>query len=85
METAHVGMVAGHWQSRFDLLAREYGVPGAAFGVVRLAPERGEERLELATGSLHLGTGVPATRDSPATGWSSGTPTRRRSPTFTRT
>ena len=64
MDTAHVGMDMGHWQSRLDLLAREYGVPGAAFGVVRLAPDEGEKRLELATGVLHLGTGVAATPDS---------------------
>ncbi len=57
-------MDTAHWQSRLDLLAREYGVPGGAFGVVRLAPDGGEERLALATGVLHLGTGVPATPDS---------------------
>jgi CubicO group peptidase (beta-lactamase class C family) len=57
-------MDTAHWQSRLDLLATEYGVPGASFGVVRLAPGGGEERLELATGVLHLGTGVAATPDS---------------------
>ena len=57
-------MDTAHWQSRLDLLAREYGVPGAALGVVRLGAGTGEERLEVATGTLHLGTGVPATPDS---------------------
>ncbi|MET1061113.1 MAG: serine hydrolase domain-containing protein [Nocardioides sp.] len=57
-------MDAAHWQSRLDLLAREYGVPGAAFGVVRLGPDGERDRLELASGLLHLGTGVPATPDS---------------------
>ena len=56
-------MDAAHWQSRLDLLVRKHRVPGAAFGVVRLGPGE-EDRLELASGLLHLGTGVPATPDS---------------------
>ena len=55
----------GHWQDRLDTLAREHAVPGAAFGVLRLGRgDAPDDRLELATGVLHLGTGVDATPDS---------------------
>ena len=64
MDTGEIGMDRGHWQSRLDLLAREHGVPGATVGVVRLAADGTEERQELATGVLHLGTGAPAAPDS---------------------
>ena len=58
---------AAQWQPRLDLLAREHGVPGAAFGVLRLDDDHDDgtgARLELATGVLHLGTGVPVTPDA---------------------
>ena len=55
-------MDSAYWQARLDDLARRYDVPGAALGVLRLGPD--EERLELATGVLHRGTGVAATPDS---------------------
>jgi CubicO group peptidase (beta-lactamase class C family) len=55
----------GQWQDRLDTLAREHAVPGAAFGVLRLGRgDAGDERVELATGVLNLGTGVPATPDA---------------------
>lgn len=55
----------GHWQDRLDSLAREHAVPGAAFGVLRLCEgDAADERLELATGVLHIGTGVATTPDS---------------------
>ncbi|SNT64937.1 CubicO group peptidase, beta-lactamase class C family [Streptosporangium subroseum] len=47
------------WQDRFDGLARRHGVPGASLAV--LADERVQA---LATGVLHVGTGVEATTDS---------------------
>ncbi len=55
-------MDSAYWQARLDDLARRYDVPGAALGVLRLGPD--EERLGLATGVLHRGTGVAATPDS---------------------
>jgi CubicO group peptidase (beta-lactamase class C family) len=53
-----------HWQSRLDTLARTYDVPGAAFGVLRIDADGPADRLELATGVLHLGTGVAVTPDA---------------------
>ena len=55
----------GHWQDRLDSLAREHAVPGAAFGVLRLGEgDAADERLELATGVLHMRTGVATTPDA---------------------
>lgn len=48
-----------HWQYRLDRLTAEHGVPGAALSV----RHRGEE-LTVATGVLHLATGVTTTADS---------------------
>ncbi|MFI6599642.1 serine hydrolase domain-containing protein [Nonomuraea sp. NPDC050536] len=48
-----------YWQERLDHLAAEHGVPGAALAV----HHRGQA-LSVATGVLHLDTGVTATPDS---------------------
>jgi CubicO group peptidase (beta-lactamase class C family) len=47
------------WQGRFDELARRHDVPGASLAVLA-----GGEVTALATGVLHLGTGVATTTDS---------------------
>jgi hypothetical protein len=43
------------WQDRFDGLARWHGVPGASLAVLA-----DEQVQALATGVLHMGTGVEA-------------------------
>ncbi|MFF3671201.1 serine hydrolase domain-containing protein [Microtetraspora malaysiensis] len=60
-------MNAEHWGRRLAELADKYGVPGAAFGVLRLtdsASPQDDERIEVAHGVLSTATGVRATPDS---------------------
>jgi CubicO group peptidase (beta-lactamase class C family) len=55
---------AGHWQHRLNVLAERHQIPGAALGILRIAPDRPDTLVTAACGVLNAGTGVPTTTDS---------------------
>ncbi|SHJ67569.1 CubicO group peptidase, beta-lactamase class C family [Nocardiopsis flavescens] len=54
----------GRWAARLAELAGRHGVPGAQFGVLRLAPDGREEAFTVAHGVLDTDTGHPVTARS---------------------
>jgi dipeptidyl aminopeptidase/acylaminoacyl peptidase/CubicO group peptidase (beta-lactamase class C family) len=52
------------WQRRLAALAERHHVPGAALGILRVAPGRADELVEAAYGLLHADAGIEATTDS---------------------
>ncbi|MCK2239076.1 MULTISPECIES: serine hydrolase [unclassified Crossiella] len=53
---------AAHWQRRLSALCKEYGVPGAGLGILRL--DGAAEVVQASHGVLSTATGVPVTDDS---------------------
>ncbi|GAA2778143.1 serine hydrolase [Crossiella cryophila] len=51
-----------HWERRLSALCQEYGVPGAALGILRL--DQDAEVVQASHGVLNTATGVPVTEDS---------------------
>ncbi|MDQ1041237.1 dipeptidyl aminopeptidase/acylaminoacyl peptidase/CubicO group peptidase (beta-lactamase class C family) [Streptomyces sp. V3I8] len=62
--TSREPLDARHWQRRLSALADRYGIPGAALGILRLRPGRGDDVVEVAHGVLNRNTGVETTTDS---------------------
>lgn len=53
-----------HWRERLAELASKHLVPGAALGILRLRPDRGDEQVEASYGVLSKATGVEVTTDT---------------------
>jgi dipeptidyl aminopeptidase/acylaminoacyl peptidase/CubicO group peptidase (beta-lactamase class C family) len=62
---ADAAVAAGHWQQRLAALASQYGVPGAALGILRVGRDGNhDEVVSAACGVLNNQTGVAVSTDS---------------------